>query len=108
MRRRPPRIVVRTPPILPCEERFERPRLNLLNLSPSMQESVLLGDPHLSERRLGAVATEAVWARQGEFRSLDSRGRECVPRRKSFGYNGSCGLRVVFWRFRETFRGLVD
>ncbi len=36
--------------------------LNLLNLSPRVQEGLLLGDLHLSERRMRAVAAE--WARQ--------------------------------------------
>ncbi len=39
--------------------------LNLLNLPPRVQEGLLLGDLHLSERRIRALAVEAEWARQG-------------------------------------------
>ncbi len=39
--------------------------LNLLNLPPRVQEGLLLGDLHLSERRIRAVAAEAEW--EGQF-----------------------------------------
>ena len=35
--------------------------LNLLNLPPRVQEGLLLGDLHLSERRIRAVAAEGEW-----------------------------------------------
>ena len=35
---------------------------NLLNLSPRVQEGLLLGDLHLSERRVRAVAANPQWA----------------------------------------------
>ncbi len=35
--------------------------LNLLNLPPRVQEGLLLGDQHLSERRVRALAAEAEW-----------------------------------------------
>ena len=37
--------------------------LNLLNLAPRVQQSLLLGDLHLSERRIRALAAE--WEGQG-------------------------------------------
>ncbi len=42
--------------------------LNLLNLSPRVQEGLLLGDLHLSERRIRALAGRAEWE-----------GRRCPP-----------------------------
>ncbi len=39
--------------------------MNLLTLSPQLQERVLTGDIALSERALRAVAGEAVWKRHG-------------------------------------------
>ncbi len=38
--------------------------LNLLNLSPPVQEALLLGDLHLSERRIRALAGRAEWEGQ--------------------------------------------
>ncbi len=35
--------------------------LNLLNLSPRVQHALLLGDLHLSERRIRALAARAEW-----------------------------------------------
>ncbi len=35
--------------------------LNLLNLPPKVQEGLLLGDLHLSERRIRALAAGAEW-----------------------------------------------
>ncbi len=35
--------------------------LNLLNLSPRVQQALLLGDLHLSERRIRAVVRRAEW-----------------------------------------------
>ena len=35
--------------------------LNLLNLSPSVQQALLLGDLHLSERRIRALVAKAEW-----------------------------------------------
>ena len=39
--------------------------LNLLNLPPRVQEGLLLGDLHLSERRVRAVAARTEWDGQG-------------------------------------------
>ncbi len=39
--------------------------LNLLNLPPKFQEGLLLGDLHLSERRICEVGAKAEWERQG-------------------------------------------
>ncbi len=38
--------------------------INLLNLPPRVQEGLLLGDLHLSERRIRALAAGAEWERQ--------------------------------------------
>ncbi len=38
--------------------------MNLLNLPPGVQEGLLLGDLHLSERRVRAVAARAEWSTQ--------------------------------------------
>ncbi len=38
--------------------------LNLLNLPPRVQEGLLLGDQHLSERRIRALAGRAEWEGQ--------------------------------------------
>ncbi len=38
--------------------------LNLLNLPPRVQEGLLLGDLHLSERRIRALVGRAEWERQ--------------------------------------------
>ena len=35
--------------------------LNLLNLPPRVQEGLLLGDLHLSERRIRALVARAEW-----------------------------------------------
>ncbi len=35
--------------------------LNLLNLPPKVQEGLLLGDLHLSERRIRALGARAEW-----------------------------------------------
>ncbi len=40
--------------------------LNLLSLSPQVQEALLLGDLHLSERRMRALAAGVEWEGQGE------------------------------------------
>ena len=39
--------------------------LNLLNLPPRVQEGLLLGDLHLSERRIRALVGSAEWEGQG-------------------------------------------
>ncbi len=39
--------------------------LNLLNLPPRVQEGLLLGDLHLSERRIRAVVVRTEWEGQG-------------------------------------------
>ncbi len=39
--------------------------LNLLNLPPRVQEGLLLGDLHLSERRVRALGARAEWDGQG-------------------------------------------
>ncbi len=39
--------------------------LNLLNLPPRVQKGLLLGDLHLSERRIRELATTAEWEGQG-------------------------------------------
>ncbi len=39
--------------------------MNLLNLPPRVQEALLLGDLHLSERRIRALAARAEWEGQG-------------------------------------------
>ncbi len=39
--------------------------LNLLNLPPRVQEGLLLGDLHLSERRVRALVAGAEWEGQG-------------------------------------------
>ena len=39
--------------------------LNLLNLHPRVQEGLLLGDLHLSERRIRALAARVEWDGQG-------------------------------------------
>ncbi len=39
--------------------------LNLLNLPPRVQEGLLLGDLHLSERRTRALVARAEWDGQG-------------------------------------------
>ena len=38
---------------------------NLLNLAPPVQQALLLGDLHLSERRLRALVAGVEWERQG-------------------------------------------
>ncbi len=38
---------------------------NLLNLPPRVQEGLLLGDLHLSERRIRELAARAEWGGQG-------------------------------------------
>ena len=38
--------------------------LNLLNLPPRVQEGLLLGDLHLSERRIRALVGRAAWEGQ--------------------------------------------
>ena len=40
--------------------------LNLLNLPPRVQEGLLLGDLHLSERRIRALVAAAEWEMQSE------------------------------------------
>ncbi len=42
--------------------------LNLLNLPPRVQEGLLLGDLHLSERRIWALVASAEWEGQGEVK----------------------------------------
>ncbi len=42
--------------------------LNLLNLPPRVQEGLLLGDLHLSERRVRDLAACAEWEGQGEVK----------------------------------------
>ncbi len=40
--------------------------LNLLNLSPRVQEGLLLGDLHLSERRIRSLVARGEWEGQGD------------------------------------------
>ena len=35
--------------------------LNFLHLSPRLEQALLLGDLHISERRVRALAARAVW-----------------------------------------------
>ena len=53
--------------------------MNLLNLSPRVQEGLLLGDLHLSERRMRELAARAEWEGRGGA-WISSRGREDVNR----------------------------
>ncbi len=52
--------------------------LNLLNLPPRVQEGLLLGDLHLSERRIRTLAV--VGGRSGHFQTFSRRegGSSCL------------------------------
>ena len=51
--------------------------LNLLNLPPRLQEGLLLGDLHLSERRVRALVARAEW--EGQRYVLLSESEEGAP-----------------------------
>ncbi len=57
----------------------ENSQRNLLNLSPFVQEALLLGDLHLSERRIRALVAEAEWEGYGLGFPLLSESDEGAP-----------------------------